>query len=91
MNFEKGSKWRVVKEGASLSGMRHSGGSSFTGWTEPLQVGVVLTCEGTQRGFGDGPMEVVVWRSPTGNQGVNAEFSPGCWGSPNGDYLEPFE
>ena len=82
--YRRGSKWRVVKPGARIVGMKSSGSFSFTGFALDLPVGTVLTCEGSSMTFGDG-YPVLKWRDENNRPiCMDAEIQ----GNP-ADYLEP--
>jgi len=92
MEYVKGMKYRVVKSGARLSGMKPIRGGE-RGWATTLSPGTVLTCDGTSMTFGDG-VPVVKWLDADGRWIANdCEFQPtqgGMWNSrPADGYLEP--
>lgn len=89
--FIKGQKWRVIKDGSSLSGMQPIPGGQ-QGWGKRLAVGDVLTCAGVSMSFGDG-VPLVKWLDENGKYLANdCEFLPavgGMWNMhPNLDFLE---
>jgi hypothetical protein len=51
-----GSLWRVVREGASLSGMTPGDGPWMRGWGRDLAVGEVVVCLGIHSGWGSDPV-----------------------------------
>jgi hypothetical protein len=55
VTYTPGATFRVSKAGAKLTGLTPSGGSSLSGWGQPLQVGDVLTCTGYGPGWGGDP------------------------------------
>jgi hypothetical protein len=70
-----GAQFRVVQEGAYLSGWkRHPNISgAFRGWQQDLRIGDVINCLGVGAGFGSDPGYGVHWHVP----GVNSvEFNP---------------
>jgi len=92
-DFKPGQKWRVIREGARLSGMKPCGYGAQCGWGMSVPVGTVLTVQGTLMTFGDG-VPVVKWLDGNGNWIANdCEFHPsdgGMWSSaPRDGYLAP--
>jgi hypothetical protein len=47
MNYEKGKRYKVVKEGSSLWGMKPVSPYVQRGWRKDLAVGEILTCAGS--------------------------------------------
>lgn len=93
MQYEKGKKYRVVKEGAKLWGMKPVAPYCETSWGKDLEVGEVLTCAGTSMTFGDG-VPALKWKDENGNHLANdCCFKPakgGMWGGeiPEDGFLE---
>jgi hypothetical protein len=93
MKFENGKKFRVVKAGAKLWGMKPSGPYCQTGWSKQLKVGDVITCSGSSMTYGDG-VPALKWRDADGQWLANdCCFDPvkgGMWGGqvPEDGYLE---
>lgn len=97
VQYEQGKKYRVIKEGARLSGMRPVAPYCQEGWGMELAVGAVLTCDGTSMTFGDG-VPALKWKDADGNWLANdCLFRPikgdAMWGGqlPADGYLEPEE
>lgn len=94
-DFRKGQKWRVVRAGARVSGMKPIAPYAQQGWGADLPVGTVLTCAGRSMTFGDGA-PVIKWQDANGKWLANdCTFSPsegGMWGSAPADgYLQLIE
>lgn len=94
-DFRKGQKWRVTRDGASLSGMKPTGPYAQQGWSMPLPVGTILTCAGRKMTFGDG-VPVIKWTDAEGEWLANdCTLSPstgGIWSSAPADgFLELIE
>jgi hypothetical protein len=85
-------EYRVVKEGAYLTGWKSSGTSSWGSWRRDLEVGEVIVCAGFGAGFGSDPGFGVEFRDP--EVGLT-EFHPWVGGAfnyrPEPGYLEPVE
>lgn len=92
--YERGQRYRVVKAGASLSGMKPIAPNCQQGWSMPLNVGDVITCTGKGMTFGDG-VPALKWADENGQRLANdCLFRPaqgGMWGGqvPAEGYLEP--
>lgn len=88
--YAAGKKFRVVKEGARLSGMEPKPGY-LQGWGQVLHIGDVIECAGLRGGWGSDPgPDTIQWRVE-GKSFV--EFLPregGMWGphAPAEGYLE---
>jgi hypothetical protein len=91
--YEKGRRYRVVKAGAKLSGMKPVAPYCEQGWGKELEIGEVITCAGTAMTFGDG-VPAMKWHDADGRWLANdCLFSPvkgGMWGGqvPEDGYLE---
>lgn len=93
--YKAGQRYRVIKPGASISGMKPIAPNVQQGFVRKLQVGDVLTCRGTSMTFGDG-VPIVKWADEKNEWICNdADFSPstgGMWNRrPDDSYLEPIE
>jgi hypothetical protein len=93
-DFEHGRKFRVIKEGAGLTGMKPITGG-YQGWGMKIAVGTVLTCAGRAWTFGDG-VPVIKWLDENGKFiAADCEFVPstgGMWSRcPDVAYLEAVE
>lgn len=91
--YPTGRKYRVIKEGAVLSGWKPSGHPySFNGWQRSLRVGEVIETAGFIRGWGSDPGYGVHFKEP--GMG-NVEFYPSSGGifsfEPAEGFLEPVE
>lgn len=60
-DFPKGAKFRVVKDGARLSGMVPFAGGAYQGWGHVLAVGDVIESRGFGPGWGSDPGYGVHW------------------------------
>lgn len=94
-DYRKGRKFRVIKNGARLTGLKPSGPWAQIGWGRILREGDVLTCAGESMTFGDG-VPVIKWLDENGQWMANdCEFSPSIgslWFSrPDPSYLEPID
>lgn len=95
-DYITGSRWRVVKPGASIVGMKPDGPGCFRGFRLDLAVGTVLTCLGVSMTFGDG-VPALKWGDADGHWICNdALFEPhvgGMWEGlpPDPSYIEPVE
>lgn len=93
MKYEKGKRYRVVKPGAKLRGMKPIAPYCSQGWGKTLEVGEVITCAGSNMTFGDG-VPALKWLDADGKWLANdCLFSPvqgGMWGGqvPEDGYLE---
>lgn len=92
VTFTKGKRYRVIKNGARITGMVSLGYGAFTGFSCKLPIGTIITCSGSSMSFGDG-VPLVKWTDEKGNFICNdAEFSPsvgGMWNrQPDSSYLE---
>ena len=91
--FIKGAKFRVIKKGAYISGMKPIAPYASQGHHEHLDVGRILTCAGSSMTHGDG-VSAVKWLDADGNWICNdALFSHvigGMWGGqiPEPGWLE---
>lgn len=91
--YESGKKYRVIKEGARLSGMKPTAPYCQTGWRQDLHVGDVLTCAGRSMTSGDG-VPALKWKDADGEWLANdCLFHPvqgGMWSGqvPVDGYLE---
>lgn len=92
--YQKGRRFRVVREGARLSGMQPHPSGALVGWSVPLLVDTVLTCLGTSWTRGDG-VPAVKWGDCNGKPlAIDCIFFPvqgGMWDGrkPLPGYLEP--
>jgi hypothetical protein len=76
MKYEQGKKYRVIKEGARLSGMRPVAPYVQQGWGLTLPVGMVITCEGMSMTRGDGVL-ALKWSDAQGQYlASDCLFSP---------------
>lgn len=95
-DYLAGRKYRVIKEGAQLTGMQPAGPNCQQGWSQKLQVGDVLTYAGQSMTFGDG-VPAMKWKDAAGQWIANdCLFRPaqgGMWGGqvPEDGYLEPVD
>lgn len=93
MTYEKGKKYRVVKAGGKLWGMKPTAPYVQQGWGMNLSVGDIITCGGTSMTFGDG-VPAMKWLDADGKWLANdCTFSPvkgGMWGGqlPEDGFLE---
>lgn len=93
MKYEKGRRYRVVRDGARLTGMQPIDRNAQQGWRKDLVVGDILTCLGTSMTRGDG-VPALKWGDETGQWMANdCIFSPvsgGIWSGqvPVDGYLE---
>lgn len=90
-----GSQWRVVQEGARLSGMVNKG-AWHQGWGRVLAVGEVVTCEGFKMGWGSDAIAEVMFSTPDSIEAraafVNINPQAGMWRAwPMDGYLERIE
>lgn len=95
-DFVEGRKFRVIAEGASLSGLVSIGNSAWTGWSMPLPVGEVIECEGMKMGWGSDniPQAMFSHASTKAAHASFVQFVPeaGFWQAwPADGYLEPVE
>lgn len=65
MQYEKDKKYRVIKDGAQLYGMKPTAPYCQTGWRKKLEVGEVITCAGCSMTFGDG-IAALKWNDENG-------------------------
>jgi hypothetical protein len=92
-DFKEGTRWRVVKEGAKLWGMKPIAPYTQQGWGRDLVVGDVLTCGGSGWTGGDG-VPAIKWCGADGewlaNDCLFAPVKGGMWGGqvPADGYLE---
>ncbi|WP_306150708.1 hypothetical protein [Roseovarius sp. MMSF_3281] len=92
--FKAGQQWRVIKQGARLSGMQPAGYCAQQGWSMALEVGTVLTCAGVSMSFGDG-VPLVKWLDAEGKHLANdCTFHPSngamWWNAPAPGWLVPY-
>jgi hypothetical protein len=82
--FVRGDRYRVVREGCYLRGMRPIGPGVESLWRRELGAGDVITCAGVAMTAGDG-VPVVQWLDEDGTRLANdCEFQPDdgrTWGS----------
>jgi hypothetical protein len=93
MKYENGKRYRVVRDGASLSGMVAIGSGAWRGWSRKLAVGEILTCTGYRRGWGSDPITEVTFddaQAKAARAGFVA-FEPSRWGTPVAGYIEPVD
>lgn len=65
MVYEPGQSYRVIREGAYLSGWQQSTQGNYqTGWRRDLAVGDVIVCAGFGAGWGSDPGFGVEFRDP---------------------------
>lgn len=104
MTYERGKKYRVVKEGGRLWGMKPTAPYCQTSWSKNLEVGEVLTCAGTSmttRPFFAAAcrsgVPAMKWLDENGNHLANdCLFMPvkgGMWGGqlPEDGFLEEIQ
>lgn len=89
-DFLKGRKYQVIKPGI-LSGWSPVQGG-MKGFSQPMDVGAVLTCDGVSMSSGDG-VPVVKWLDENGGHiAIDCEFRPSVgsmWSSfPHPGHLE---
>jgi hypothetical protein len=95
-DYPKGSRWRVTMPGAKLWGMVAAGRGCYEGWNKHLQVGDIITSDGTSMTSGDG-VPAIKWLDENGDMlAVDCCFAPtkgGMWDGevPEDGYLEPVE
>lgn len=81
--YEAGKRYRVIKEGARLEGMKPVAPYCQQGWSQDLHVGDVITCGRTSMTFGDG-VPALKWLDENGEWIANdCLFRPvqgGMWG-----------
>lgn len=91
--YEKGKRYRVVKAGAKLYGMKPTSPHCQRGWAKDLSVGEILTCAGSSMTCGDG-VPALKWQDENGKWLANdCIFNPikgGMWGGqvPEDGFLE---
>jgi len=91
--YEAGRKYRVIKEGARLTGLQPVSPNCQQGWRKDLHVGDVLTCAGKSWTMGDG-VPALKWKGEAGEWLANdCLFHPvqgGMWSGqvPAEGYLE---
>lgn len=98
VEYAPGKKFRVIRDGAYLTGMKPAGPSALTGWRQDLSVGDVIECTGFGAGWGSDPGFGVEWTSDRAKaeHASGIEFKPSgghwCWSyHPADGYLEPEE
>lgn len=91
--FKPGAKFRVLKEGTSLTGMVSTGPYAWKGWGRQLAVGEILTCRGYCPGFGSDPIQEVMFDDAAARAAHAScvTFSASSWGTPLAGYLELVE
>jgi hypothetical protein len=88
-------QFRVVAEGARLSGWVTAGRGASQGWGQKLEVGDIITCTGLGAGMGGDPGYGVEFTSDAAKEAraFHVDFRPqvgGIWNSrPAPGYLEP--
>lgn len=65
MTYEKGKRYRVVKEGCRLWGMKPTAPYCQQGWSKKLSVGEIITCAGYSMTCGDGIL-ALKWNDENG-------------------------
>lgn len=71
-----GRRFRVIKAGGQLHGLKPTAPYCQTGWAKPVEVGTVLTCAGRLWTQGDG-VPVIKWKDANGCWIANdCEFEP---------------
>ena len=82
--FERGARYRVIREGCYLRGMKPIGPGVETLWRRDLRVGDIITCAGSAFTAGDG-VPIIRWCNADGKPLANdCEFQPDNgrkWGS----------
>jgi hypothetical protein len=97
VEYAPGGKFRVVKEGARLSGWTPMAPSAWSGWSQVLHVGDVIECRGFGPGFGSDPGYGVEWTSEQAREAHagSCDFWPsvgGMWSyHPAAGFLEPVD
>jgi hypothetical protein len=94
--WTEGSQWRVIREGARLSGMVSGGPGWMRGWGRPLVVGEVVTCVGFKMGWGSDSIPEAMFSTPDSIEArasfVNINPQVGMWQPyPQDGYLERVE
>lgn len=84
IRFEKGKKYRVTGEGATLAWNESIGVNCWQGKKEPLPVGSVIEFIEYKNCWGSDPVPVANFTR--GN--TKGEFWPNDWGVPEDGYLE---
>jgi len=84
MTYDKGKRFRVIKPGPYLSGLKHVGGSAFQGTRQDLNVGDVIESNGYIGGWGSDNIDVANFTLGE----FRGEFQPNSWGIPVKGYLE---
>ena len=84
MKFEKGKKYRVLREGTSLRWSESIGPNAWRGKSEKLVVGDELEYTGALNGWGSDTIPVDNFQKNT----VKGEFWPNDWGMVEDGYLE---
>lgn len=62
-------RFQVVRWGARFEGIVQFGENAWAGWSRPLELGEVITCDGWKPGMGGGP-EGVNWTAPRVPEGI---------------------
>ena len=82
--FERGARYRVIRDGYYLRGMKPVGPGVETLWRRDLRVGDIITCAGGAFTAGDG-VPIIRWQDADGTPLANdCEFQPDdgrMWGS----------
>jgi hypothetical protein len=92
--YRQGRHFRVLREGAQITGMVPAPGGGQQGFRRALHPGELLTCRGVSMTFGDG-VPAIKWNDADDQWICNdAIFEPhtgGMWGGmpPDPDYLQP--
>lgn len=89
VEYAVGGKFRVIRDGASLSGWTPTRGG-HRGWSRDLQVGDVVECAGFGPGWGSDPGYGIEFKAP-GVSSVEVRPSAGSMWSyrPADGFLEP--
>lgn len=95
-DFTQGRRFRVVKDGAALTGMVAAGVGMWRPLRMELPVGSIITCLGRAMSWGSDGVPVIVWGDQDGVAfAPDAEFSPrvgDLWVSvPDPDFLNVLE
>ncbi len=87
--FVRGAKFRVIKAGANISGMKPHGPNCQVGYREILEVGRIIVCSGDSMTYGDG-VPAIKWenenRQAICNDAIFSHCLGGMW---SGHYPEP--
>ena len=89
-SYQRGQKYRVIRAGASLHGVKVSHLWNMKRWSMRLPIGTVITCCGPSMAHGDG-IEIIKWADAAGNSlAIDCAFSPSEGVRPDDSYLQPF-